>query len=127
METLSHSTQSVSRDELQAANESNSERTAREHYFGVGGYGAYPATIEGLRRMERTWSDEIARMFGEIMLALATHQRCYMMGDPNSQLKNIEQLTYWRDALIYQGAKACRMREVLEHNAFNAFNLDTMD
>ena len=67
--------------------------------------------------MERTWSDEIARMFGEIMLALAKHQRCYMMGDPNSQLKNIEQLTYWRNALLDQRANACRMREVLEHNA----------
>ena len=113
----SHSTQSASGDELQAANESDSERTAHEHYFGVGGYSAYPATIEGLRRMEKTWSDEIARMLRELLLALATHQECLMMGDPTSQLKNIEQLTYWRNTLLDQRAKACRMREVLEHNA----------
>ena len=113
----SHSTQSVSGDGLQAGNDSDSERTAHEHYFGVGGYGAYPATIEGLHRMEKTWSDEIARMLGALQLALATHQECLMMGDPTSQLKNIEQLTYWRNTLIDQRAKACRMREVLEHNA----------
>ena len=112
----SHSTQSVSGDELQAANESDSERTAHEHYFGVGGYSAYPATIEGLRRMEETWSDEIEEMLLDIQLALATHQ-ARRMQDPTGQLKNIEQLTYWRNTLIGQRAKACQMREVLQHNA----------
>ncbi len=112
----SHSTQSASGDELQAANESDSERTAHEYYFGVGGSSVYPATIERLRSMEKTLSDEIDRMLRELLLALATRQEC-RMGDPTSQLKNIEQLTYWRNTLIDQRAKACRMREVLEHNA----------
>ena len=83
------------------------------------------ATVRTQQPLRATWSDEIARMLGALLLALATHQECRMMGDPTSQLKNIEQLTYWRNTLIDQRAKACRMREVLEHNAFNA--LDTMD
>ena len=64
--------------------------------------------------MEKTWSDEIDQMLRELLLALATHQEC-RMGGPTSQLKNIEQLTYWRNTLIDQRAKACRMGEVLEH------------
>ena len=64
--------------------------------------------------MEKTWSVEIDRMLGELLLSLATRQEC-RKGEPTSQLKNIEQLTYWRNNLIDQRAKACGMREVLEH------------
>ena len=73
--------------------------------------------------MEKTWSDEIDQMLRELLLALATHQEC-RMGDPTSQLKNIEQLTYWRNTLIDQRAKACRIREVLEHNVLYREHFD---
>jgi hypothetical protein len=113
----SHSAQSAPRDKLQEASESDTEPKELEEYFGVSVVkGVYPATIQGLCQMEETWSDEIEEMLLDIQLALATHQ-ARRMQDPTGQLKNIEQLTYWRNTLIGQRAKACQMREVLQHNA----------